>query len=250
MIIRMTEFWTMCTQNYIAMRNLNCAIWMIRITVFWTMCTQNYIAMRNLKCAIQMMVRTIIWIAHFKLRIYNVILRTHGPKYRHSNDHSNCAIQMIIQIAHFCSRVKTVQVPPNLANMVLCGSYWTGYQPLLLHSCSFVNYKPNGLQSTCRPMPTICMYNVHVWNFLVSWKKHVCPKWDYQQMVLWLCTMQVETVKGNCISAQAVQNFDRNQTRYLTNTAIMQQQRNMNGNQCIYQSSQNFVSLGPFTLPC
>ena len=27
-----------------------------------------------------------------------VNLHTHGPKYRHSNDHSNCAIQMIIQI--------------------------------------------------------------------------------------------------------------------------------------------------------
>ena len=36
-----------------------CAIWMIiQMTVFWTVCTQNYIAMRNLKCAIQMMVRT------------------------------------------------------------------------------------------------------------------------------------------------------------------------------------------------
>ena len=38
-----------------------------------------------------------------------VILRTHGPKYRHSNDHSKCAIRIKIQIAHFCSRVKTVQ---------------------------------------------------------------------------------------------------------------------------------------------
>ena len=32
----------------------------------------------------------------------NVILRTHGPKYRHSNDHSNCAVPL-------CSRVKTVK---------------------------------------------------------------------------------------------------------------------------------------------
>ena len=43
-------------------RNLNdhsnCAIWLIiRMTVFFTMCMQNYIAMRNLNCAIQMMVR-------------------------------------------------------------------------------------------------------------------------------------------------------------------------------------------------
>ena len=37
-------------------------------------------------------------------------LRTHGPKYRHLYDHSNCAIQMIIQIVHFCSHVKTVTV--------------------------------------------------------------------------------------------------------------------------------------------
>ena len=43
-------------------RNLNdhsnCAIWMIiRMMAFWTVCTQNYIAMRNLKCATQMTVR-------------------------------------------------------------------------------------------------------------------------------------------------------------------------------------------------
>ena len=71
--------------------------------------------------------------AEFEMRNSNdgsdVILRTHVPKYSHSNDHSNCAIkithhcdcvhvhmvsntiiQMIIQIAHFCSRVKTVRV--------------------------------------------------------------------------------------------------------------------------------------------
>ena len=43
---------------------------------------QNYIAMRNLKCAIQITHR-------------DVILRTNGPKYLHSNDHSNCAIQVM-----------------------------------------------------------------------------------------------------------------------------------------------------------
>ena len=31
----------------------------------------------------------------------DVIWRTHGPKYHLSNDHSKCAIQMIIQITHF-----------------------------------------------------------------------------------------------------------------------------------------------------
>ena len=46
-----------------------------------------------------MMVRTVILCTH-----------GHGPKYRHSNDHSNCAIQIQIQIAHSCSRVKTVFV--------------------------------------------------------------------------------------------------------------------------------------------
>ena len=55
-----------CNLNYLS----NCAIWMIiRMTVFWTVCTQNYIAMCNLKCSIQMMVRTVIWIAQFKSRI-------------------------------------------------------------------------------------------------------------------------------------------------------------------------------------
>ena len=43
---------------------------------------------RHLNCAFQMTHRDVIW-------------RTHGPKYRHWNDHSNCAIQIIIQIAHF-----------------------------------------------------------------------------------------------------------------------------------------------------
>ena len=50
-------------------RNLNdhssCEFWMIiRMTVFWTVCTQNYIAMRNLKCAIQMMVRRCFPVTH------------------------------------------------------------------------------------------------------------------------------------------------------------------------------------------
>ena len=50
MVIRMKVFWTVCTQNYIAIHNLNCAIWMIlQMTVFWTVCTQNYITMRNLQ---------------------------------------------------------------------------------------------------------------------------------------------------------------------------------------------------------
>ena len=37
----------------------------IRMTVFWTDCTQNYIAMHNLKCAIQMMVRIASGLPHF-----------------------------------------------------------------------------------------------------------------------------------------------------------------------------------------
>ena len=38
----------------------------------------------------------------------DVTLRTQGPKYRHSNDHSNCAFRNKSQIVHFCSHVKTV----------------------------------------------------------------------------------------------------------------------------------------------
>ena len=65
------------------------------------MCNSNDGPDRHLNCAIQ--------ITHG-----DVILCTHGPKYRHSNDtsnsndKSNCAIRMIIQIACFWSRVKTV----------------------------------------------------------------------------------------------------------------------------------------------
>ena len=43
----------------------------------------------------------------FELR--NVILRTHGPKYRDSNDHSNCAIQIQFQIAHFAVMCKQLK---------------------------------------------------------------------------------------------------------------------------------------------
>ena len=42
----------------------------------------------------------------FQITYRDVILHTQGPKYRHSNDHSNCAIEIV----HFCSRVKTVRV--------------------------------------------------------------------------------------------------------------------------------------------
>ena len=54
---------------------------------------------------------------HLKWRIKwrcDVIWRTHGPKYRLSNDHSKCAIQMIILINTLCSRVKTVSVSLTL----------------------------------------------------------------------------------------------------------------------------------------
>ena len=50
----------------------------------------------HLICAFQMTHRDVTW-------------RTHVPKYCLSNDHSKCAIQMIIQITHFCSGVKTVK---------------------------------------------------------------------------------------------------------------------------------------------
>ena len=58
---------------------------------------------RHLNCAIQITHRY-------------VILRTHGPKYRHSNDDSNWAFRIIIQIAHFCSRLNTVGQPFPLKN--------------------------------------------------------------------------------------------------------------------------------------
>ena len=84
----------------------NCAIWIIiRMTVFWTMCMPNHIAMRNLECddGPDHHLNCAFQITH-----RDVILCTHGPKYRHSNDHSNCTIRIKIQITHFCSRVKTV----------------------------------------------------------------------------------------------------------------------------------------------
>ena len=59
------------------------------------LCNSNDGPDRHLNCAIQIKHR-------------NVILHTHGTKYRHSNDHSKCTIRMIIHIAQFCSRVKTL----------------------------------------------------------------------------------------------------------------------------------------------
>ena len=52
----------------------------------------------------------------------DVILRTHGPKYRHSNDHS---IQIKIKIAQFCSPVKTVYVTfvQNCIHFIATGKY-------------------------------------------------------------------------------------------------------------------------------
>ena len=98
--------------------NLKCTIWMIiRMTDFGP-CVRKITSRRvilnaqfkwwsrrskmpsfewSFKCAIQITHR-------------DVILRTHGPRYCHSNDHSNCSYQIEIQIAHFCSRVKTINV--------------------------------------------------------------------------------------------------------------------------------------------
>ena len=89
-------------------RNLNlnskCAFWIIiRMTVFWTVCTTNHIAIRNLKCAINSNDgRTVIWIAHFKLRIamwFGGALHMHGPKYRHFES-------SFWRIAHFKLKLK------------------------------------------------------------------------------------------------------------------------------------------------
>ena len=73
---------TDCFHTRAKVRNLNfklnCAIQIIiRMTVFWTVCTQNYIAMRILKCPIQITHR-------------GVILCTHSPKFCHSNYASQC----------------------------------------------------------------------------------------------------------------------------------------------------------------
>ena len=80
----------------------NWAIWIIiRITAFWTVFTQNYIAMRDLNCAIQMTVWIIIWIAQIKLRIVvtfcvhmvqNTVIWMIKFKLCNLNDHSNCTL--------------------------------------------------------------------------------------------------------------------------------------------------------------
>ena len=62
--------------NYTVMCNLNCAI-IILDRVYMP----NYTVMCNLNCAIQTTHHGVIW-------------HTHGPKYRHSNDHSNCALSL------------------------------------------------------------------------------------------------------------------------------------------------------------
>ena len=71
----------------------------------------------HLNCAFQIMHR-------------DVILRTHGPKYRDSNDHSNCAFQIQIQIAHFCSRVKTIV--DSILIICILPSDWSPWQPEVL----------------------------------------------------------------------------------------------------------------------
>ena len=45
------------------------------------------------RCITGKHLRIVIWNAQFNR---DIIWRTHGPKYRHLNDNSNCAIQMII----------------------------------------------------------------------------------------------------------------------------------------------------------
>ena len=87
-IIQMTVFWTACTQICIVMRNLNDH----SNEGTLDLCTQNYIAMRDLNCAIKMTVRTIIRIVHFKLCIA-MWFGVHMVQ--------NTVIRMIIQIAQF-----------------------------------------------------------------------------------------------------------------------------------------------------
>ena len=115
----------------------------IRKTVFGQCVgpTQNYIAMRDFNCAIQMTVRTVIWIwiAQFKwrsrrwfelntieimhgdviLRTHgskyrhwngDIILRTQGPKYHHWNDHSNCALLLSCENSLRCFKKDAVQI--------------------------------------------------------------------------------------------------------------------------------------------
>ena len=82
-----------------------CVIWMIiRMTVFEWSFEWWYFG----PCVRKITSRCVIWNAQFKWWS-DVILHTHDLKYRLSNDHSNCAILIKIQIAHFCSRVKTVK---------------------------------------------------------------------------------------------------------------------------------------------
>ena len=87
-----TTLWLRVEIMTVFAREQKCPNWIIiQTTVFWTVCMQNYIAMRNLKCAIKWWsgpsFENAVWITH-----RDVILRTHGPK---------CCIWMIIQIAQF-----------------------------------------------------------------------------------------------------------------------------------------------------
>ena len=92
--------WENLTYHLGYIMRANCTIWIIIwMMVFWTLCTQIYIAMCN--------------------------LRTHGQKYCHSNNDSNCAIQTIIQIAHFCSPLKTVIIHKNLISGIYSSKHWS-----------------------------------------------------------------------------------------------------------------------------
>ena len=59
---------------------------------------QNYIAMRNLNCAIRMIDHHLN--RAFQITHRKVILHTYGPKYRHSNDNSNCAFLLSCENSH------------------------------------------------------------------------------------------------------------------------------------------------------
>ena len=61
---------------------------------------------RHLNWAIQIMHR-------------DVILRTHGHKYHHSNNHSNCSIQMITQVVHFALMWKQSIGPFSFVNTTI-----------------------------------------------------------------------------------------------------------------------------------
>ena len=64
--------------------------------VFWTVCTQNYIVMRDLNCA-------------FQLMHCDVILHIYSPKYCHSNDNSNCTLLLSCENSHRHLRHKNIQ---------------------------------------------------------------------------------------------------------------------------------------------